>query len=170
MSIQLLSNIVIGLALVGFLAYRQMRWSYVDRSSLWRMPLILGIIGVVEIGGMSKTLRVTGVDITFIAIELLVSLALGLVMGRITVFRRALTADNRGRMIEARTGGVGAALWPVLIAVRVGLDVAGGFLGAHLLTATGVILLTVAVNRAARALVLDARIPSAAVAPVRSRV
>ncbi|RKR75543.1 hypothetical protein [Frondihabitans australicus] len=167
MSIQLLSNIVIGIALVGFLAFRQMRWSYVDRSSLWRMPIILAVIGVVSIANMSKGLTITGVDIAFIGVELLISVGLGLVMGRITVFRRATQADSKGRLIQARTGGLGAALWLVLIAVRVGLDVAGGFMGAHLVTATGVILLTVAVNRAARALVLDAKIPAA---PVMSRV
>ncbi|WP_286345913.1 hypothetical protein [Frondihabitans sucicola] len=43
--------------------------------------------------------------------------------------------------------------------VRVGLDVVGGMMGAHLLTATGVILLTVAASRAASALMMDGRMP-----------
>ena len=41
-------------------------------------------------------------------------------------------------------------------------DVLGGHLGAHLLTSTGAILLVLALNRAARALVVDQRIPRAA--------
>ncbi|MBE7163061.1 MAG: hypothetical protein INR72_17625 [Williamsia herbipolensis] len=157
MSVQLIANVVIGLALVGFLAYRQMTWQSVDPSRIWRLPVILGIVGVVMLANTHAT--PTSTDVVFLGVEVLLSVAIGLTMGRITTFRTAPEADRRGRTLQTRTGWLGGVLWLVLIAVRVGLDVAGTHLGAHLLTSTGTILLTVAVNRAARALVVDQRMP-----------
>lgn len=157
MSVQLLANIVIGLALVGFLAYRQATWQYLDPARIWRMPLVMAVIGIVVLAQTKATIGTT--DIVFLGIEALISIGIGLTMGRITTFRTAGTPDDKGRTLQSRTGGLGAALWFVLIAVRVGLDVLGGQMGAHLLTSTGAILLMLAINRAARALVLDQRIP-----------
>ncbi|MCU1529201.1 MAG: hypothetical protein JWP75_2964 [Frondihabitans sp.] len=162
MSVQLLTNVVIGLALVGFVAARQLRWRRVDRTTVWKMPAVLGIIGLFSLGSASKGLTIHSVDIVLIGVELVISIGTGLLMGRLTTFRTAQTPDARGRLIEARTGGVGAALWIVLIVVRIGIDVIGGYMGAQLLTATGVILLSVAINRAAAALVLDGRLPQVA--------
>ena len=42
MSVQLIANVVIGLALVGFLAFRQMTWQYVDPARIWRPPVLSG--------------------------------------------------------------------------------------------------------------------------------
>lgn len=159
MSVQLLANILIGLALIGFIGSRQLRWRYVDRSSMWRQPLILAAIGLATLSTQSNGLTVTPVDAVLIGVELAVAVVIGLLMARITVIRRAETPDSRGRILQIRTGGAGMALWIALIGVRVGLDVLGGAMGAHLLTATGVILLTVAANRAASALLLDTRLP-----------
>ncbi|OIH95388.1 hypothetical protein [Curtobacterium sp. MCBA15_001] len=157
MSVQLLANIVIGLALVGFLAYRQATWQYLDPARIWRTPLVMAVIGVVVLAQTKATITTT--DIVFLGIEALVSIGVGMTMGRITTFRTAATPDDKGRTLQSRTGGIGAALWLVLIALRVGLDALGGQMGAHLLTSTGAILLMLAINRAARALVIDQRIP-----------
>lgn len=162
MSVQLLTNIVIGLALVGFIAYRQLRWTRTDRASVWRMPLILGVIGIINLSSTAKNVTVGPADITIIGIELVLAIVIGLIMGRLTTFNVVATPDSKGRRIEMRSGKAGAALWVVLILVRVGLDVVGGALGAHLLTATGVILLTVAASRAAAALMIDGRMPQVA--------
>jgi hypothetical protein len=160
MSVQLLANIVIGLALVGFLAFRQATWQYLDPARIWRMPLLMAVVGVVVLAQTTGTITTT--DIVFLGIEALISVAIGLTMGRITRFRTATSADDKGRTLQSRTGWLGAGLWLVLIGVRIGLDVVGGDMGAHLLTSTGVILLMLAVNRAARAVVLDQRIPDRA--------
>lgn len=160
MSVQLLANIVIGLALVGFLAYRQATWQYLDPARVWRTPLVLGVVGIVVLA--QSAAAVTTLDVLFLGIEALVSVAAGLAMGGMTRFRTAAVADDEGRTLQARTGWAGAGLWLLLIVVRVGLDVLGGHLGAHLLTSTGAILLVLALNRAARALVVDQRIPRTA--------
>jgi hypothetical protein len=161
-SVQLLINVVLGLALVGYIVSKQLRWTRTDRAGVWRLPLILGIIGIISLSSSAKNLTVGTPDITIIGIELVLAVVIGLAMGRMTVFRVAQTADAKGRRIETRSGPAGAVLWIVLIVVRVGLDVVGGMMGAHLLTATGVILLTVAVSRAAAALVMDSRMPQIA--------
>lgn len=161
MSVQLLANILIGLALVGYLAYRQATWQSVDPTRVWRTPLVLGAVGLVVLA--QSAAAVTTLDVLFLGVEALVSIAAGLAMGAMTRFRTA-APDAKGRTVQARTvqartGWAGAGLWVVLIAVRIGLDVLGGHLGAHLLTSTGTVLLVLALNRAARALVVDQRIP-----------
>ncbi|MGG7306623.1 hypothetical protein ACQXVK_05450 [Curtobacterium sp. AB451] len=157
MSVQLLANILIGIALVAFLGYRQATWQYLDPTRIWRTPLVMAVVGVVVLTRTRSTITTT--DVVFLAIEALVTIGVGLTMGSITRFRTAGTPDRKGRTIQSRTGALGAVLWIVLIAVRIGLDVLGGHLGAHLLTSTGTILLVLALNRAARALVIDGRIP-----------
>lgn len=160
MSLQLLINVLLGIALVVYVGSKQLRWRRVDRTGVWRLPAILGILGLVNLSSAAKTLAVGPVDVTMVAVELVLAVAVGVVMGRITVFRAA-APDAKGNTIEAKSGRAGMALWIGLIAVRIGLDVVGGLLGAHVLTATGVILLTVAANRAAAAFVVDARLPRA---------
>jgi hypothetical protein len=157
MSVQLLANVLIGVALVGFLGYRQTTWQYLDPARVWRTPMIMAIVGVVVLAQTSAT--VTTTDVVFLGIEALITIGVGLTMGTITRFRTVATPDRTGRTIQSRTGWLGASLWIVLIVVRIGLDVLGGHLGAHLLTSTGTILLVLALNRAARALVIDQRIP-----------
>ena len=157
MSVQLAANILIGIALVAFLAYRQATWQYLDPARIWRGPLIMGVIGVVVLAQTKAT--ITSTDVVFLGIEALITVGVGLTMGRITRFRTVGTPDDKGRTIQSRTGWLGAGLWVVLIVVRIGLDVVGGHFGAHLLTSTGTILLVLALNRAARAVVLDQRIP-----------
>ncbi|MFJ7288815.1 hypothetical protein ACIQUC_10895 [Curtobacterium sp. NPDC098951] len=157
MSVQLLANILIGIALVAFLGYRQATWQYLDPTRIWRTPLVMAVVGVVVLTQTRSTITTT--DVVLLGIEALVTVGVGLTMGSITRFRTVGTPDRKGRTIQSRTGALGAVLWIVLIAVRIGLDVLGGHLGAHLLTSTGTILLVLALNRAARALVIDGRIP-----------
>jgi hypothetical protein len=157
MTVQNLFDIVIGLALVGFIAFRQMTWTFVDPARVWRMPIVLGGIGLITLS--QSHAAITSTDIVFLGIEALITIGVGLAMGRMTTFRIAPQPNEKGLTIQARTGGWGAGLWVVLIAVRVGLDVLGGAMGAELVTSTGAILLVLALNRAARAVVMDQRMP-----------
>ncbi|GAA4674266.1 hypothetical protein [Frondihabitans cladoniiphilus] len=159
MSAQLFTNVVLGLVVVGYLAYRQMRWTRTDRTSVWKTPAILGIVGIAMLGSEASKLSITAVDIALVAFSLVSSIVIGLIMGRITHFRVASAPDEKGRTIESRTGGQGAALWIVMIALRVGTDVAGSMLGSQLITATGLIILSIGINRAASALMIDGRLP-----------
>ncbi|PZF62221.1 hypothetical protein DEI92_01595 [Curtobacterium sp. MCBD17_034] len=159
MTLQAIGNIALGLALVAFLMYRQTTWRRVDPTRVWRMPVVLAGVGVLSLTH-SGVARVGTVDVALLVVELVLSAAVGAVMGTMTRFR-TVDADRPGRpsSLEARSGWTGAALWLVLVLVRVGIDVLGSQLGAVLLTSTGVVLLGIAANRAARAFVIDRRIP-----------
>jgi uncharacterized membrane protein len=182
MTMQTVSNILIGVLLVGWMLYRQMTWRVFSVTRMWRMPAILAVIGVVTIAQAKSSTAITTLDIVVLIVELAISLAVGALMGRIAVFRtRPAQGDDRlgsqnsgGRrdraepttfaasdgtrsVLESRTGWVGLILWVVLVIIRVGIDFGADQLGATLVTSTGVILLAVAANRIARVLVISQR-------------
>jgi hypothetical protein len=170
-NLQYILDGVLIVAAVAFICYRQMTWRPVDPARLWRMPLIMGVVGAGIIVTGDKGVELGTADIAALALELVVSLGIGALMGAIAHFRpmspeaRAAYAAKRGDGADAsvvryqsRTGWVGLALWVVMIGVRVGLDLAAQHFGAHALTSTGVILLVIAANRAARAAVFAYRI------------
>lgn len=146
---------LIALAVIALLVVRQLRWRAFDPTRALRLPIVLGAIGLLNLAGL-KGATVTALDGTLFAVELLLSVGIGAAMGRLAVFRSA--PDGSGAL-QTRTGWVGAALWAVLIAVRIGFDALGASLGAQLLTQTGVILVLLAASRATAALVTRAREP-----------
>lgn len=161
MSLQTMEDVVLGIALVGFLVYRQTTWRRVDPARVWRMPLVLGGVGVLSLTHSGVT-HVGTADVAFLAVELVSSAAIGAVMGVLTRFRTVAGPTGGAAVLQSRTGWAGASLWLVLIVVRVGLDVLGAHVGAVLLASTGTVLLGIAANRAARAAVLDRRMPRGA--------
>jgi hypothetical protein len=180
-SLQLVINAILIVALVVWVGYRQMTWRAVDPSRMWRMPIVLAIAGVATIGGTTSLKALTGIDVGVLLGELVVSLGLGVAMGAIATLRpltsdgirlyREAHADDRRPStslvtVETRTGWLGIVLWIVLIAVRVGMDALAGMAGSHLAASTGVILLMVAANRMARVAVIVYRASKVA-EPVR---
>jgi hypothetical protein len=156
MTVQSLATVLIALAIVGLLIARQLRWRTFDPARVLRLPIVLGAIGLVELTTVHGV-RVTTIDATTVGIELLLSVGIGALMGRFTVFR-----PGPDGALQTRGGWPGAALWIGLVAVRVAFDALGAALGAHLLTQTGMILLLIAVSRGTAALVIRAREPRAA--------
>jgi hypothetical protein len=135
---------------------------------MWRMPLVLGVVGAVMIVQTNAIL--SGVDLAFLILELVVSLGVGAWMGAIAHFRplpepRPVGTKGAMAVYESRTGWLGLVLWLLVIAVRVGLDVLAVRMGAHAATTTGVILLMLAANRAARVAVFSTRLNRLAPVP-----
>ncbi|MBW4042043.1 MAG: hypothetical protein HIU86_07920 [Acidobacteria bacterium] len=155
MDLQTIVTPLIALAVIGLLVARQLRWRTFDPARALRLPIVLGAIGLLNLANL-KGVTVTALDGSLFAIELLLSAGVGAAMGRLAVFR---SAPDGSPALQTRTGWVGAAMWAVLIAVRVGFDALGGALGAHLLTQTGVILVLLAASRATAALVIRVREP-----------
>ncbi|MDQ1561125.1 MAG: hypothetical protein QOE85_466 [Actinomycetota bacterium] len=169
MNISNVADILIAAALVCWIIYRQFTWQLTNASKLWRMPLVVGIIGVIMLSQTKSLTSVRPLDLVILAGELVISIVLGAVMGSLARFRsRPQTAnDVRGRrgeptqhdpsviVVESRTGALGASLWIVLIALRVGIELAvAHYYPSALLASTGTVLLVVAANRAARAFVV----------------
>ncbi len=168
MTLQTVGYVLLAVAAIAFLVYRQTTWQPVQLGRMLRLPLILAAIGVYSLLS-EKHIAIHPIDVAALAAELVVSLALGAVMGMLSVFRPITDAalerwrarrrpSDASPRAEVRTGWLGAALWIVLIAIRVGMDVGAEALGAHAAASTGVILIVVAANRVARALVVAQRL------------
>jgi hypothetical protein len=166
MSIQNLANIAIGILLLGYIITKQLTWQPVQIARMWRMPAILAVIGVIILA-QSKSGPITTFDIGVLLVELVISLAVGGVMGMIATFRplsdaakKTLAGGRRGVVadFETRTGWLGVVLWVVLIAVRIGIDVWAASAGSVLITSVGMILLMVAANRVARVALFASRV------------
>lgn len=155
MSIQSIAEALLALAVIGLLIHRQLRWRDFDAARILRMPIVLGGIGLVSLANL-RGATVTATDGALLVVELLTSVGIGALMGRLSVFRPDPSGNG---MLQTRTGWAGASLWIALIAVRIAFDAVGAALGAHLLTQTGVILVLVAASRATAALVTRAREP-----------
>ncbi len=156
MDLNALGSIGLGILVLVWVGYRQTTWRAVDGSTMWRMPVILGLVGLVTLIGTGTVLG--GTDLAALAIELVVSVATGAWMGAIARFRPA-AAPTPDRLVrwETRNGWWGLALWLLVVAVRIGIDVVAVQLGAGMVTSTGVILLVLAANRLVRVAVILSR-------------
>lgn len=159
---QTLINAVVILALIAWMGYRQLTWRAVAPSTMYRTPLVLGIIGMAMLSQQQSTGSISALDIAVLAVELVISLGIGAWMGSIAHLRALADPVSVGRggvaRFESRTGPLGIVLWVSVIVVRIGIDVLAGIAGSHLASATGVIFLVLAANRAARVMMLARRI------------
>ncbi|WP_369635322.1 hypothetical protein [Nocardia sp. JMUB6875] len=141
---------LVAVIVVGWIMHRQTRWQSLDQSRLWRGPIILGLVGFLQMKSVvSGGLGVTAVAL--LTVSALLAGGIGLVMGLLSQVR------SGAQGLEARTGMAGTLLWLVLMAMRIGVDVVAHLAGAAAVTSVGAILLTVALNRAGRAVVLARR-------------
>lgn len=174
MTIQMLGNALLIVAAIGWIGFRQMTWRPVSLGRMWRGPAIFGIIGLVLIAQTTKPAALTALDIGVLVVELAISLGIGAWMGAIAHFRLLPEPIDIGKdrrdvaTYESRTGAWGLALWVLVIVVRVGIDVLAGMAGSHLAASTGVILLMLAANRAARTAVFAQRLGRHAAATVNA--
>jgi hypothetical protein len=152
-------DLLLGLVIIVYICAKQLSWRMVDPARMWKLPLILGVVGVISM--TRQTTSIHPIDVVILGLSGLFALVSGTLMGQIARFRPS-PAD--ARLTESRTGWLGVGIWFGLVAVRAGLDVAGHYLGSDLGIATGTILLLLALNRAASALVVSARRPRPAYA------
>ena len=147
-------DLLLGLAIIVYFCAKQLTWRPVDPARMWKLPLVLGAVGVVSMARQATAVH--AVDVVILGLSAVVALISGALMGRIARFRPS-PADPR--LVESRTGWLGVGIWFGLVLVRVALDVAGHRLGSDLAVSTGTILLVLALNRAASAIVVSARRP-----------
>lgn len=157
MTFSTILNVLLLLTLVVWLGYRQSTWRPVRSGRMWRMPILLGIAGVAV---LAQTVdRITALDVIALTVEAAISLGVGAAMGRIARIRHIAqpSARTKGASLESRTGWWGMALWLIVIASRIGIDLAAAANGAFVASSTGAILILLAANRAMRVLVLESR-------------
>jgi hypothetical protein len=175
LSVQNIAYAVLALGVIGWIMYRQLTWQVVNPSRMWRMPIILAVVGVVELLQVKGTATVSATDLAILGGELVIALGVGALMGVLARFRtrpqRATDVSSRrsdgtpgnwsptNTVIESRTGGWGAGLWVVMIAVRVGIEFGARALdNSALISSIGIVMFVIAANRIARVLVIAYRL------------
>lgn len=144
------TNVLLVVAVLAYVVYRQSQWRPVDPARMWKLPIVLGIVGVLQFAELLHD--VDTFTIAVLVVEGVLAIVVGAWMGALSQFSR----DEAGRLL-ARTGGAGSALWLVLIVGRVALDVVASGLGAKSLMSAGVILVLLALNRVGRVAVIERR-------------
>ncbi len=135
-------NAIVTVGIV-ILIVRQFIWRSAEVQRMLRLPVILIGLGLIylliELGGGFRWLTADW----FLLAELGLVALTGTAMGYVTRFR---TVDAG---LQYRLTGVGVGLWGVFIAIRIGSLALASMVGANLLDATGLILLSFGVNRLA---------------------
>lgn len=149
-------EVVIILVLVTNLVVRQVRGQYMDRRRLWGTPIILAAVGLVYLP--LTVSAVVPADFLLLGIELVLSIAVGLGLGVLTRTRVVTVPDRRGRRVQIFSGWRGGALWIAFIAARLAVQPVASAFHARLTVSTGVVLLLLAVARAAMAVVVSTRL------------
>ncbi|NEN04512.1 hypothetical protein G3T36_01375 [Diaminobutyricibacter tongyongensis] len=164
MTLQTIGNALLIVVLIGWIGFRQLTWRPVSIARMWRVPAIMAIVGVVLLVQATDATHLTALDFAVLLVEIAVSLGIGAWMGAIAVFRPLSgpredpDAILHSSSVESRTGWWGLALWVLVIVIRIGIDVIAARAGSHLATSTGIIVLLVAANRAARTAVFAYRL------------
>jgi hypothetical protein len=150
MTSQTLITLVVALLVLARVLWTQSSWRPLEPERAWRGPLLLAVLGAAGI--LSSDLGpLTPADLGVVLIEVAVSAAGG---ARLAHRRRPPTTPV---LLETRTGAPGILLWIGLLAVRIGLSAYSHSHGLALASASGLIALLLATNRAARSTVLLAR-------------
>lgn len=157
MDLQSLLNILIPIALVIFIGVRQVRWSALAEGSIWRLPIIMIVIGVFTIGKSGTIDSLSTADVALLSVEVVISVAFGCVMGLITKVRPLQVVTEKARF-ESSAGWLGLVLWVIFIAIRVGFGIYASQSGSVIGASTGIILVMVGINRAARGAVMATRL------------
>jgi hypothetical protein len=140
------TNVVLGIAILGLIIYRQMVTRPVRDN--FRVPLILAIIGIIELVNFLKGKHVTGSLAAGLAGSLVLAAAFGVVRAMTT---KVWVADGQAW----RKGTVlTAALWVVALAAHLGYDY---LVYKHSNLGDVTIVLYLAVSFAVQTVVLQAR-------------
>jgi hypothetical protein len=140
------------LAAIGIVVYvvgRQVVGSPVTGRRLVVLPVVLTVIGIVDLSGGKAPLNAT--DVVLLAVSAAIAIGVGLSLGAMTRIER------RGGYLWAQLPKQGLWLWGGLIVSRIAISGIGELSGAHLVAGSSAILLMLGLNRAAQALVIAPR-------------
>ena len=112
-----LTNIAIGLIVVGLLLVRQMQPGPAKETSALRTVLILGVIGIAEMNGAIGSRHLTAVTVAWLALSLLAAAGLGAIRAATVRIWRAGDGSAWRQGITLT-----AALWLASLALHLVLD------------------------------------------------
>lgn len=112
-----ISNIVIGVAVVAWLIVRQLQVRPLQERKPYRIALVLGVVGVIEISNYLGGRPLPPAGYLIMALSLLVAALFGYLRARMTaVWRR-----DDGVLVR-QGNAVAAVLWVVGVALHLGTD------------------------------------------------
>ncbi len=155
MSQQSIETVVIGLAVIAFITYRLSRWQSVRPSRLFRMPAVLGAVGVISLAGSGQQLlrqHLGVMDVGIVGAELLVGVVAGWLIGRLTEIR-TFADGTKSKLVPA-----GIAVWLGFVALRIGFGVAASMMGASFAAMPGMTLIVIAVIKTVQGLMVRGRV------------
>ncbi len=150
-----LDTIVVIALIVAVVLIRSITWREVKLSKLTRMPIVLGLVGVVllaqVIASLGSTWRPSSVDLGVLGGELVLAVVAGWAMGRLSEFR---TLDG---VVASRLRLSGVAVFLGFVAVRVGVAAFAGSIGGTPALLSSSVLLVIAVIKLTQGLVVTER-------------
>ena len=110
------ANIVIGVLVLAWILYRQLRPRAVREDSPYRVMAILAIIGVLELAQFSNDHRVPSEAWAYLVVSLVIGAGFGVLRGRyVHVWRQDGVLTRQGNVSTI-------VLWVVGIAIHLGFD------------------------------------------------
>lgn len=152
----IIAEFAIIIPLLVRLIVRQVKGQYMGQRRLWGTPIILAVVGLIYLPLTVHT--VVPADALLAAVAVAISVAVGLALGALTTAHIVAEPDRRGRRIMIRSGWRGGALWIVFILARLALQPLAASMNAHLVTSAGVVLILIAMARAAMAIIVSPRL------------
>ncbi len=126
-------SLVLGLAILALLLFRQMKVRGVRANPL--LPTVLAVVGLIELDGYAQVHPFTSLQGTFLAVSLLV-FAVGLGAVRAWTVRIWV---REGRLVRQGTWAT-VFLWVIAVGLHLGLDAGNGVGEASLLLYLGLAL------------------------------
>ena len=143
------------LLMVAVVITRSVVWRQVTLSKLIRVPIVLGLFGVLIVAGTVESLghawRPSVTDLGVLGGELVLAVAAGWGMGRLSEFR---TVDG---VVASRLRPTGVAVFLGFVAVRVGVAVIAASIGGTPALMSATILVVIAVIKFTQGLVVAER-------------
>jgi hypothetical protein len=150
-----LVEIVAVVAIVAYVIGRQLIGEPVRGKRVVLLPVILTVVGVVDVTGAKVPLR--GTDVACLIAGALVVAAIGVGQGLV------LRLESRGGSLWGQMPAKGLWLWLLLVGSRLVMTVTADGLDAKVAAGGSTILMMLGVNRLAQAAVVMARAMSAGI-------
>jgi hypothetical protein len=148
-------DVVAVIAIIGYVIGRQLSGEQLRGRRVILLPVILTVIGIVEVGNSS--MRVHAADIACLLVGGLVVATIGVAQGSV------LRLESRDGYLWGQLPPRALWLWLALIVSRLAMTAVADGLDAKLAAASSTILLMLGVNRLAQAVIVVPRAMAAGI-------
>ncbi|WP_035839079.1 hypothetical protein [Kitasatospora azatica] len=149
MNVLNLLEVLVAIAVVGFVIARQVRGEPLRGKRLIVLPAVLAVAGLTRLGNGGRHL--TTADIACLVIGAVAAAGIGAAQGA------RLRLESRGGALWARMPVRGLWLWLALVASRLVMTLVATAVDAHVAASTAPILMLLGVNRLGQAAVVAPR-------------